>query len=86
MDPIKVVKRDGAREPFDPEKIANVLKTAGLNPEDSQKVAAKVADWVNSQKLPEISSLQIRDQISEILTSVNKQVADFFNWYQKTKQ
>ncbi|OGD09907.1 hypothetical protein A2397_06300 [Candidatus Amesbacteria bacterium RIFOXYB1_FULL_44_23] len=85
MNPIKVVKRDGVKEPFDPAKITQVVNAAGLDFAQAQIVSDRVVAWVKKQKVPEISSLQIRDQITVVLETVDKQVANFFRWYQKTK-
>ncbi len=82
---ILVIKRDGSKEPFDPEKISRVTLAAGLNQDQVQLLSRKLTLWASSLGTNEISSLDIRDQVLNELESIDENVARFFRWYQKTK-
>jgi len=82
----QVVKRDGKCEDFVCDKISKVLTAAGLEETKAKEVASKISDWVDNQHLPQITSLQIRDQVQVELDRTDTYVAGLFRWYQKTKQ
>lgn len=81
----KVIKRDGSREDFLPEKIARVVKAAGLEPKKTAALVNTVNDWAMAQPKAEISSLEIRDKVLAELKKTDTSVANLFAWYQKTK-
>jgi len=81
-----VLKRDGSIEEFQPEKIARVVKAAGLSEEQAKTLAQNVTDWANSQEQEKITILQIRDRVLEELKKVNAYAAGLFKWYEKTKK
>ena len=81
-----VIKRDGSTESFSPEKIVRVLLAAGLEEDKAKALAAHVAAWAASLDKPQITSLQIRDQVQTELDQINPYIAGLFRWYQKTKQ
>jgi len=83
---ISVLKRDGSSEPFQPEKIVRVLLAAGLEEAKSQGLADQLAAWAAGLGQPQITSLQIRDQVQAELDVTNPYIAGLFRWYQKTKQ
>lgn len=82
----EIIKRDGSKEPFEAEKVARVVKAAGLDDRQAQELAAHVAAWVESQPDQAISSLVVRDEVQTQLDSVNRYAAGLFRWYQKTKE
>ena len=82
---LKVLKRDGSFEEFDPGKIARVATAAGLKVDQAQELSARVAKWVNGLGQEMVSSLKIRDKVLEELRKVNKYAADLYEWYGKTK-
>lgn len=86
---IVVIKRDGATEHFQPDKIVRVVKAAGLTPKQSQMLATKVAkwaiEWVKIKRQTKITTLEIRAKVIEELHQVNQYAANLFTWYQKTK-
>lgn len=82
MAGMKVIKRDGSAEEFKLEKIARVVKAAGLDEQDSENLAQRVSRAVEGQ---EVSSLKIRDHVLDELKSTNEYAADLYRWYQKTK-
>jgi transcriptional regulator NrdR family protein len=82
----QVKKRDGSIEPYEEDKIAHVVKAAGLSGDLARALSVKVTAWINSLSEPSISSLVIRDKVLELLTSTDKNVANFYRWYQKTKE
>ena len=81
-----VIKRDGSREPFDPNKIIKVLKAAGMNEADATKLAQSVTTWLENQDGAELTSLAIRDQVAVQLRSADPDIANLYTWYEKTKE
>ena len=82
----QVVKRDGSKEAFDPEKIDRVAVAAGLTPDQSTELVNHIGEWLKNQNVPSISSLTLRDKVIEELTKVDSYAANMFTWYQKTKE
>ena len=82
----QVKKRDGSRELYEESKVARVVTSAGLSSDQAYTLSVKVTSWVNTLPETGISSLQIRDKVLELLMSTDKNVADFYRWYQKTKE
>lgn len=82
----QVKKRDGSTEPFEQEKIMRVVVSAGLESDKAQILSIQVTAWVNELPETDISSLEIRDKVLELLTVTDENVADFYRWYQKTKE
>lgn len=83
---ITVLKLDGSHEEFQPEKIARVVKAAGLSDEQAKQLSLDVTNWVNTQANGEITTLQIRDKVLEELRKVNSYAANLYEWYEKTKK
>jgi transcriptional regulator NrdR family protein len=81
----KVIKRDGSIEDFLPEKIARVVKAAGLEPKKARALVNTLNDWAVASPKEEISSLEIRDKVLTELKKTDTSVANLFAWYQKTK-
>ena len=84
--PKQVIKRDGSTEPYEESKIVRVVEAAGLTSDQAKELAGKATEWVNTLPEAAISSLRLRDKILELLTAVDPNVADFYRWYQKTKE
>jgi len=82
---VKVFKRNGSVEDFDPDKIARVVTAAGLKPQDGFSLALEVQKWVNSTNKDKISTLEIRGKVIAMLKKVDPNVANFFIWYEKGK-
>lgn len=82
---ILVIKRDGSKEPFDPEKISQVVRAAGLEEDLAQKLTRDISIWIKALGQSEVSSLKIRDEVITELESLDEYVAGLFRWYQKTK-
>lgn len=85
MEKIKVVKRDGTKEAYDPEKIKRVIMAANATAEEADEVIAKVDEELKKLDVPEINSIKIRDVVLEKLREVNNYAAGMYSWYQKTK-
>jgi transcriptional regulator NrdR family protein len=85
MIKVKVEKRDGSLEEFDPEKIKSVVVAAGLDEEKSKKLVANVSEWVKKYEGKTITSLQIRDQILVEMQKIDQIVAQGFTEYEKYK-
>lgn len=71
MVDLKVKKKDGSVEDYDPEKIIEACKFAGASEEIAERIAEEV-----SEELPTIPSSKIRRLILEKLNSVSPEVAD----------
>lgn len=82
---INIIKKDGAKQPFDQEKIKRIAVAAGLSDEEGKTVSENVANFVLSQNQPEINSSQIREKVLEELKKVNQFAANLYLWYEKTK-
>ena len=83
---IIVEKRNGSKEPFDMDKIARVMKAAGLTDEQITMITDQMNQWVKNLQEKNISSLKIRDKILGILPDIDQTSADLYSWYQKTKE
>ncbi len=81
-----VVKRDGSREPYDPEKIDRVVVAAGVTPDQATELVARMSAWLKNKNVNEISSLELRDKVIEELRNTDSYAANMFEWYQKTKE
>lgn len=71
-----VIKKDGAREPFDPEKVKRGIRAATRQANLSEESTATVVEQVFAQVLQffgtreEVPTLEIRDQILSQLDAV----------------
>lgn len=83
---ITVVKRDGTKEVFQPEKIAKVVKAAGLTEAQAKLLSELVDTHIKAQKLAGVTSLIIRDIVSSEIKKIDQNAANLFDWYQKVKQ
>ena len=82
---LKVIKRDGSVRDFDQEKIAKVTKAAGLENEEADKLAQGVKEWAEGLNKEQITSLEIRDRVSEELKLLNSYASRKYDWYQEMK-
>ncbi len=82
---VNVVKRDGTLEVYDETKIVRVAEAAGLDGVHAQTVAIYVTEWIKSNSLIKVTSLQIRDVVLGNLKKIDKAAADLFVWYEETK-
>lgn len=80
-----VVKRNGNREPFDPEKITKVISAAGVRPVEASEISENIARWVEGLRAKEVSSIAIRDQVFKELENVDKYASGLYVWYQNLK-
>lgn len=86
MNKVSIIKRNGKKEKYDPEKIRRVLTVANFPNEKMDILLDAVSDWVQAQNKSELSSLVLRDQIQRLLNKYHKPTADLYEWYQKTKE
>jgi transcriptional regulator NrdR family protein len=82
---IKITKKDGSKEMFDPKKIERVLNAAGLNDKQTKYVTEKIIEWVKNNKEFEVSSQDIRKKVYQELQAVDEYTANFYKWYKKTE-
>lgn len=80
-----VVKRNGARELFDAEKVARVVQAAGLRPIDAADLAERVDRWAKNKENKEITSIEIRDRVFKEIEKMDKYASGLFAWYQNLK-
>lgn len=80
---VTVIKRDNTKESFDPETLMRVVIAAGLTPEEAKKVSEGIENWLTQRGKPEVTSVQIRDQIIVEIQKLNKNVARSFIDYEK---
>ncbi len=83
--PIKVIKRDGSKEDFDPEKISRVVQAAGLDKAQADVLAMTVQQKIVASSRQSLSSLVVRDLVIGELHHVDENAANLFTWYEKTK-
>lgn len=82
---IQVVKRDGRFEDFNPENITKVTKAAGLNDEQAQAMAAEISEWIKSLNKEKVTTLEIRNKVTEELKKVDQSAYNLYVWYEKSK-
>ncbi|MFC1726939.1 ATP cone domain-containing protein [Patescibacteria group bacterium] len=82
---IKVIRRDGVVEDFDPKKVSKVAQSAGLAPEQADSLAETVASWIEERDQPVVSSFIVRMKIVEELRKIDEHAADLYTWYGTTK-
>jgi transcriptional repressor NrdR len=78
---VKVIKRDGATEPFAPDKIAKVLRRVGRDrPALSEATANRLARGIEAQLLDErvkqIRSTELVDRLLSLLRAVDQVAHD----------
>ncbi len=81
----KVLKRDGSTEAYEEAKVVRVVQAAGLPDEQAKALAAQVSTWIRTVPDASVSSLLIRDKVLSLLLTADANVADFYRWYEKTK-
>lgn len=82
MEELKVQKKGGKVEPFDRGKVLASVMRAGGTQEQSEQVTAGVESWAKSSG-PEVSALDIRSKVLELLRPLNPQAADAYESYKK---
>lgn len=85
MRDVNIIKRNGAKEPFEAEKIAKVVQAAGLRPVDAAELAERIEKWVNARGKTELTSIEIRDRVFLELEKVDKYASGLYAWYQNLK-
>lgn len=81
----QVVKRNGTKENFSVINIARVATASGLTPDQAKQVAETLEKWAASVNVPEITSLQVRDQMLQELPKYSENAAELYKWYEQTK-
>ncbi|RLC38062.1 MAG: transcriptional regulator [Candidatus Nealsonbacteria bacterium] len=87
----EVIKKDGRREPFDPEKIKNSIRKAAdgtdLSEERKNEVVQQVAQVViqMAEEKEEIATSEIREKILSELDRVEPSVSAAWRKYDETK-
>jgi len=82
---VKVIKRDGTEDKYDPEKVERVVKASGLDEENSKKLSSLITNWIKDQKFTHLTSLQIRDRVVMEIQKMDKAAAHKYIWYEKYK-
>lgn len=82
---IKIIKRDGRSEIFDPDKIIKVVTASGLRPVDAEELAKKISEWVRGLNRVSITSIEIRDQVFKELAKMDQYASGLYAWYQNLK-
>ena len=72
-------------EIFDSGKIIRVLKAAGLDQVEAEKLTAKIINWLNERAKSQVTSLQIRDRVIIEIQKVDRAAAKRFISYEKYK-
>jgi transcriptional repressor NrdR len=88
----EVIKKDGSREPFDPEKIRNSIRKAAdktdLPEERKNEIVEQVAQVAiqMAEEKEEIATSEIREKILSELDSVEPSVSAAWREYEKEKE
>ncbi len=72
---VTVVKRDGRKEPFIPEKLVVSVMKAGAPPEVARKIALIVTAKILERGVKEISAKELTKMLLELLRKENEE------WY-----
>lgn len=87
----QVIKKDGSREPFDPEKIKNSIRAAAQRTDLGEERINEVVEQVSKAAIEladskeEIASSEIREKILTELESVEPKIAEAWRSYEETK-
>jgi len=87
----EVIKKDGQREPFNPDKIRDAIWAAAqrtdLSDEDKEEIVERVASKVIEmfEDVDIVATTEIRDAILEELDSVSPEIANCWREYEKNK-
>jgi transcriptional regulator NrdR family protein len=82
---VEVIKRDGSIEEFEKEKIAKVVKAAGLTEEKAEALSNKVAEEIRNLEKERVSSKEIRDLVTSELKKADEYAYGLYVWYEKMK-
>ena len=85
MKEIFVIKRNGDKQAFDPDKILNACIASGVSPIDADELAEAINLWVESLRRDTVSSLEIRDRLFIELEKRDKNASGIFAWHQNRK-
>lgn len=81
---LKVKKRDGSIEPYQPDKLVRVTMAAGLTHRQALALGTHIYDWALKEHQP-IASSTIRDQMISELKAAHPPAANLYLWYESTK-
>jgi len=87
----EVIKKDGSREPFDPEKIKNSIRKASQKTDLGEDRVNEVVEQASKAVIEladtkeEIRSSEIREKILSELDNIEPKIAEAWRDYEKTK-
>ena len=82
---LKLKKRDGKVEDYEPGKIGRVVIACGLEANTAEKLVQEVNFWAKQFEGQTITSLQIRDKIIELLPKYNEYSFKQYTWWESYK-
>lgn len=81
---LNIRKRGGELEPWSADKVINSVTVAGLTVREGEAVGILVEEWAKGVSVNnEVSSIQVRDKVLELLKVINPVAADTFEAYKK---
>lgn len=81
---LNVRKRGGGVEPWSMDKVINSVGVAGLTVRESEALGILIEEWVKKVAVNgEISSIQVRDKVLELLRVIDTVAAEAFEAYKK---
>jgi len=83
---IQIIKRDGVKEEFNEAKVVKVVIAAGLKTEQAIELAKKITQWAIEQNNPNLTTLDIKNQVSKELHMIDDSAAELYDWYESTKE
>jgi hypothetical protein len=80
----KIRKRGGGFEPWNIEKTINSVAVAGTSMKMSEAIGKLIEAWAEKTAQDGvISSLQVRDKVVEVLTTVDEMAAEAYKAFKK---
>jgi len=84
MQDLQVTKREGGTEPWSKEKLINSVAKAGLSVEVTEHLEYLIEVWANrNAKNGQVTSVEIRDKVIELLNAIDPMVSDAYSSYKK---
>jgi len=81
---LQVRKRGGGLEPWNIDKTINSVAVAGVSMKEAEAVGKLVEAWAEKNAQDGIlTSIQVRDKVSEILIVIDQMAADAYKAYKK---
>lgn len=86
MDVLQVKKRDGSLEPWNIDKLITSMVRTGVPMQEAQRIASEIENWAKaSAQNAEITSVEIRDKVIDMLSAEFPTEAENYKSYKKAE-